>query len=63
MRFSLTVIVLTAILATVSFGGKVVWTKDGKPIIEKSKKPIKGCQQKSLPELARDNNNTTKCSG
>ena len=56
------VVVLTAILATVSFGGKVVWDKDGKPHIEKSKKPIKGCQQKSLSELVEDKN-TTKCSG
>jgi len=43
-------------------GGKVIWDKDGKPKIEKSKKPIKGCNKKSLSELAKDNN-SSKCSG
>ena len=61
MRFG-TIVLVMALGMTTVFGSKVVWDKDGKPHIEKSKKPVKGCQQKSLDELVRDNN-TTKCSG
>lgn len=49
-------------LVVVANGGKVKWDSNGKPIIEKSKKPIKGCNKKSLSELAKDNN-SSKCSG
>jgi len=39
-------ILVMAIVAVVGANaGKVVWDKSGKPKIEKSKKPIKGCQR------------------
>jgi len=60
MRFIQIVLFLALVVG--ANGGKVIWDKNGKPIIEKSKKPIKGCQQKSLFELAKDNN-SSKCSG
>jgi hypothetical protein len=41
-------------------GGKVKWAEDGKPIIEKSDKPVKGCNKSKLDELVKDSN-TTKC--
>jgi hypothetical protein len=55
-------IVLFLALVVVANGGKVKWDSSGKPKIEKSKKPIKGCNKKSLSELAKDNN-SSKCSG
>ncbi|MCK4442529.1 MAG: hypothetical protein KAU90_11025 [Sulfurovaceae bacterium] len=60
MRFLQIVLFLALVVA--ANGGKVVWGSDGKPIIEKSKKPIKGCNRKSLSELVKDNN-SSKCSG
>ena len=41
-------------------GGKVKWAEDGKPIIEKSDKPVKGCNKAELKDLLKDNN-STKC--
>ncbi len=41
-------------------GGKVKWGANGKPKIEKSKKPVKGCNKASLNSLLKDNNGT-KC--
>ena len=42
-------------------GGKVKWGPDGKPIIEASNKPIKGCNKSKLDDLAKDSNSTKKC--
>ena len=55
-------IVLFLALVVVVHGGRVKLDSNGKPNIEKSKKPIKGCNKKSLSELAKDNN-SSKCSG
>ncbi len=41
-------------------GGKVKWDKNGKPKIEKSKKPEKGCNKTSLNSLLQDKN-SSKC--
>jgi len=38
-------IAITVAVVTGANAGKVVWDKNGKPKIEKSKKPIKGCQR------------------
>jgi len=47
-------------LITFVNGGKVKWDKDGKPMIEKSKKPAKGCHKAKLTDLLKDTN-STKC--
>ena len=41
-------------------GGKVKWDSNGKPIIEKSKKPIKGCKKETLDSVLKDKNSTCK---
>jgi hypothetical protein len=60
MKF-LQIVGLFLALVVVANGGKVKWGSDGKPIIEASKKPIKGCNKAKLNELARDNNSTVHC--
>jgi len=62
MRF-LQIVVLFLALVIVANGGKVKWGPDGKPIIEASSKPIKGCHKAKLNELAKqkDNNSTSSC--
>ena len=47
-------------LITFVNGGKVKWDKNGKPKIEKSKKPVKGCNKPKLSDLLKDINGT-KC--
>jgi len=59
MKF-LQIVVFFLALVVVANGGKVKWGPDGKPIIEASTKPIKGCNKSKLDELGQDNN-TSKC--
>ena len=54
-------ILLFLALVVVANGGKVKWGPDGKPIIEASNKPIKGCDKSKLEELAKDNNSSKRC--
>jgi len=54
-------ILLFLILVVVANGGKVKWDANGKPKVEKSKKPVKGCNKASLDSLLKDNNGTVKC--
>jgi hypothetical protein len=51
-------------LALVVFanGGKVKWNSNGKPTIEPSSKPVKGCNKAKLEDLTKDNN-SSKCKG
>jgi hypothetical protein len=60
MKF-LQIILLFLAFVVVANGGKVNWDSKGKPQIEKSKGPIKGCSQGGLADLGKDNN-TSKCS-
>ncbi len=56
MRFLPIVLLLTMVVALNA--AKVTWDKNGKPIIEKSDKPIKGCNQGGLETLGKDANKT-----
>ncbi len=56
MRFLPIVLLLTMVVALDA--AKITWDKDGKPIIEKSNKPIKGCNQGGLDTLSKDSNKT-----
>ena len=38
------IIIVLVVFTSGANSGKVIWGKDGKPIIEKPQKPIKGCQ-------------------
>ncbi len=58
MRF-LQIVMLFVLLVVFANGGKVTWDGNGKPQIEASGKPIKGCNQ-GLKELLNDNN-SSKC--
>jgi len=60
MRF-LQVLLFLA-LVVVANGGKVKWDSNGKPKIERSNKPVKGCQKSKLEDLGKDNN-SSKCKG
>jgi hypothetical protein len=42
-------------------GGKVKWDENGKPIIEQSEKPVKGCNKESLNSIVEDDNSSSKC--
>ncbi len=49
------------LLTTINLNcGKVKWDSNGKPVIEKSKKPVKGCKKETLDTLLKDKN-ATKC--
>ena len=61
MKF-LQIILLFLTFVVVANGGKVNWDSNGKPQIEKSDKPIKGCNQGGLAELGKDNNSSSSCS-
>lgn len=51
------IIVLTIIgLASSAIAGKVIWSKDGKPTIEKSKKPVKGCMKPTIEDIKKGEN-------
>jgi hypothetical protein len=58
MRFLQIVIFLA--LVVVANGGKVKWGANGKPIIQKPEKPVKGCNKEKLDDLVKDNN-SSKC--
>lgn len=56
---------LCLVIVVFANGGKVNWDSKGKPQIEKPSKPVKGCQQQSLEDLAGDKKDSTdkpKCS-
>jgi hypothetical protein len=53
-------IVLFLSLIVVANAGKVTWGADGKPNIELSGKPVKGCGQGGLSSLLKDTNTTKK---
>ncbi len=59
MRFLQVIVFLVFVIA--ANGDKITWVK-GKPQIEKSKKPIKGCMRGGLESLGQDNN-TSNCKG
>ncbi len=56
MRFLQIVLLLTMVVAVDA--AKITWDKNGKPIIEKSEKPIRGCHQGGLETMSNDTNNT-----
>ena len=58
MRFIQIVLLLTMVVAVNA--GKITWDANGKPIIAKSNKPIKGCRQGSLETMSNDANKS-KC--
>ena len=60
MRF-LHITLLFLVFAVFANGGKVNWDSKGKPQIEKSEKPVKGCTQGGLGSLAQDNNSSKSC--
>ncbi|NOZ90473.1 MAG: hypothetical protein GXO60_04205 [Epsilonproteobacteria bacterium] len=60
MRFLQVLLFLALVVA--ANGGKVKWDSNGKPKIEPSNKPIKGCNKTKLEDLVGDNN-SSKCKG
>ena len=56
--FKLSLLLLLLVMG--ANGGKVKWDSNGKPIIEKSKKPIKGCKKETLDSVLKDKNSTCK---
>jgi hypothetical protein len=60
MRFLQVIVFLAFVI--VANGGKVNWDSQGKPQIEKPKKPVKGCMRGGLESLGQDNN-TSNCKG
>ena len=56
MRFLQIVLLLTMVVALDA--AKITWDKNGKPIIEKSNKPIRGCHQGGLETMSHDTNKT-----
>jgi len=52
------IVLLVLISIVVANGGKINWDARGKPHIEKSNKPIKGCSQNRLIDLLQDRNNS-----
>jgi len=56
MRFLQIVLLLTMVV--VLDAAKITWDKNGKPIIAKSEKPIKGCNQGGLETMSSDSNKT-----
>ena len=60
MRFLQILLFLALVIG--ANGGKVKWDSNGKPIIESSSKPVKGCNKAKLEDLTKDNNGS-KCKG
>ena len=58
MKFSLGFagFIALLVLSVMVHGAKITWDKNGKPIIEKSDKPVKGCRYDPFADK-----NTTKC--
>ncbi len=56
MRFLQIVLLLTVVVSVNA--GKIVWGSNGKPIIAKSNKPVKGCHQGGLETMSNDANKT-----
>ena len=61
MKLVQIVLLLVMIVATIN-AEKVRWDENGKPIITKTNKPIKGCNQGGLESLGEDANKTKGCS-
>ena len=61
MKF-LHTILLFLLLVVVANGGKIHWDSKGKPQIESSGKPERGCYHMGLAGLLKDNNNSSPCS-
>ncbi len=58
MRFLQIVLLLSIVVG--ANAGKITWDKDGKPIMEKTDKPIRGCNQGGLETLGQDSNSSNK---
>ena len=56
MRFLQIVLLLTVVVALNA--GKITWDANGKPIIAKSNRPVKGCHQGRLETMSNDANKT-----
>ena len=54
---ALTMVMVMVAMMVVANAAKITWGPDGKPHIEKSDKPIKGC---NMPDPFADNNTTKK---
>ena len=50
---------LFLVFVVVANGGKVNWDSNGKPHIEKSDEPVKGCNQRGIEDLLKDNNSSS----
>jgi len=61
MKFVQIVVLLLMIVVAVN-AEKVRWDENGNPIITKTNKPIKGCNQGGLESLGEDSNKTKDCS-
>ncbi len=59
MRF-VQIVGLFVLVMVFANGGKVTWNGDGKPHIEASTTPIKGCNQGGINDLIKENNGS-KC--
>lgn len=51
-------IILLLTASMILEAAKITWTKDGKPKIEESKKPIEGCQNNDILSTLLDTNAT-----
>lgn len=58
MRF-IHITLLLLLFVVIANGGKVNWDSKGKPQIERSDKPVKGCNQKGLEKLLKENNSSS----
>lgn len=58
MRFLQIVLLLSIVVG--ANAGKIIWDKNGKPIMEKTDKPVRGCNQGGLETLGQDSNSSKK---
>jgi len=58
MKFLHTTLLLLLCVVIVN-GGKIKWDSKGKPQIERSDKPIKGCIQRGIEDFKKDNNSSS----
>ena len=55
-------VVLLVFVVVGANAAKVSWDSNGKPIIAKSNKPVKGCNRGSFEDIVKDKNSTKpKC--
>ena len=50
---------LLSVFVVIVNGGKINWDSKGKPQIERSNKPKKGCIQRGIEDFAKDNNSSS----